>query len=68
MPSEVFNVRYVKCEGCATAIKNGLTTLAGVEEVDVVVETGDVTVRGGNIPYAEIRRKLAELGYPAEDP
>jgi len=68
MPSDVFKVRNVKCQGCATAIRNGLTTLPGVEEVDVVVETGDVTVRGGDISHTEIRRKLAELGYPAEAP
>jgi len=66
MHSEALKVMNVKCEGCATAIRNGLLTLPGIESVDVAVETGLVTVRGEDIPHSEMLGKLEELGYPVE--
>ncbi|HQC71096.1 MAG TPA: heavy metal-associated domain-containing protein [Candidatus Competibacteraceae bacterium] len=59
-----FQVQNVKCQGCASAIRNGLAGLARVREVSVDVATGRVTVHTDGDVRAELRAKLAALGYP----
>jgi copper chaperone len=59
-----FQVQNVKCQGCASAIRNGLAGLAQVREVAVDVATGRVTVHADGDVRAELRAKLAALGYP----
>lgn len=58
----VFQVKNVKCGGCATRVQQGLGELAGVEKVDVEVATGKVTVTGGE--KDELVKALDDLGYP----
>jgi len=57
-------VQNVKCGGCASAIQEGLGSLAGIEAVEVAVDSGTVRLRGEALDDAAIRAKLAELGYP----
>ena len=56
--------RNIKCGGCASAIREGLTSLPGVSGVEVDVDSGTVRV-SGDADRAAIEAKLAELGYPA---
>lgn len=62
--NEQFNVRNVKCDGCASAIQNGLKELRGVADIEVSIEDGTVHVRGENLDRSQLSKKLAELGYP----
>ncbi len=55
--------RNIKCGGCASAIREGLSGLPGVDSVEVDVDSGTVRVSGEADPAA-IEAKLAELGYP----
>lgn len=64
MQTEQFNVKNVKCGGCAGNIRNGLSGMPGVATVDVEVETGRVTVEGEGLSRDAIAQKLKELGYP----
>lgn len=64
MSSEQFTVQNVKCGGCVSAIENGLKELSGVENVEVSIESGQVTVTGDNLSRAELSDKLQQLGYP----
>jgi len=64
METEIFKVKNVKCGGCVKAIVDGLTTLPQVDEVNVTVEDGCVTVCGEGITRPALADKLAELGYP----
>lgn len=64
MQTEVFTVRNVKCGGCASAIENGLKEMGGVQQVDVVVESGEVTVTGEELSRQSLSEKLTQLGYP----
>jgi copper chaperone len=57
----------IKCGGCASAIENGLKALPGVEQIDVAIDTGRVSIQGPALDESAIRAKLAELGYPAAD-
>ncbi len=63
MDVQEFKVANVKCGGCATNIKNGLSGMDGVQAVDVDVATGVVVVKG-DASREPLAGKLAELGYP----
>jgi copper chaperone len=64
MQSEQFTVQNVKCGGCVSAIENGLKELAGVSEVEVIIEGGLVRVSGEALDRNAITDRLAALGYP----
>jgi copper chaperone len=56
----------VKCQGCATTIRDGLRSLSGVEDVEVDISTGEVVVRGQGLSRDQLAAKLGELGYPVQ--
>lgn len=64
MSSEEFNVQNVKCGGCVKTIEDGLSAMDGVEQVEVTIEGGHVTVAGDALNRAALSAKLTELGYP----
>ena len=64
MTSLQFHAQNIKCGGCASNIKNGLSGMNGVETVDVDVATGLVSVTGANIDALALHNKMNELGYP----
>jgi copper chaperone CopZ len=64
MQKESFEVQKVKCDGCATTIRDGLLKLPGIDTVEVEVSTGHVTVQGNQLSRDELADKLTALGYP----
>lgn len=64
MAIEIFTVQNVKCGGCASAITNGLSTMDGLDSVEVDIESGKVTITGPAPIREQLSAKLAELGYP----
>lgn len=64
MQTEQFNVVNVKCGGCVSNIETSLKEMDGVSEVEVVIDGGQVTVKGDSLDRAALSAKLTELGYP----
>jgi copper chaperone len=64
MQTEIFQVKNVKCGGCASTIRQGLLSVAGVKDVAVVIQGGKVTVSGEGLNREALARKLGQLGYP----
>ena len=64
MQTEIFQVKNVKCGGCAATIRQGLLSVAGVRDVAVVIQGGEVTVSGEELDRAGLAEKLGQLGYP----
>ena len=64
MQTEEFFATKIKCQGCASTIKQGLATLPGVSEVTVDVPSGKVLVTGEPLQRQALHDKLAALGYP----
>ncbi len=60
------NASNIKCGGCAENIKNGLSEIAGVESVEVNIESGEVTVTANDVEKSTIENKLSDLGFPAK--
>jgi copper chaperone len=54
----------VKCGGCASAIRDGLLSLPGIEAIEVDIASGMVSIRGSGLDTTAIHSKLGELGYP----
>lgn len=59
-----FQVQNVKCQGCASAIREGLGQHSQVREVQVDVPTGRVVVETAGDIREELSGMLKALGYP----
>lgn len=64
MNSEKVIVANIKCNGCATTIKNELLKIQGVKSVEVDVENDSIDLSYENIQRDLIISKLYSLGYP----
>lgn len=64
MTTETYTVTGMTCGHCAASVTEEISELAGVENVDVVVETGAVTVTS-NAPldHAAVQAAVEEAGY-----
>jgi copper chaperone len=67
METETLKAQNIKCGGCASTIRDGLSQLPGIEQVEVDIESGEVTLQGESLDRAAVSSKLAELGYPVAD-
>ena len=58
-------VDNLKCNGCETSVKQSLLKIEGVNEVDVQVDNGIVTVNYEHHDdiWEQVKEKLAKMGY-----
>jgi copper chaperone len=61
--TRTYSVPGIHCGHCATAIKDEVSSVEGVEGVDVDLETKVVTVRGHALLDAALREAIDEAGY-----
>jgi copper chaperone len=54
----------IKCDGCASTIRDALGRISGVHEVAVEIATGRVTVQADEGLREAITAALRESGYP----
>lgn len=65
MQKEEIIIANLKCDGCATTIKNKLSEFEGVTKVDVDNDKDLVTVEHDDKTKREaFTKKLHDLGYP----
>ncbi len=57
-------IENLKCGGCANTIKKGISSIEGVTDVDVNVETSVVSFTADESKIEEVKAKLSKLGYP----
>lgn len=57
-------IENLKCAGCATTIKKGLSSLETITNVEVDVENSIVSVTSESENIEIVREKLSKLGYP----
>jgi copper chaperone len=60
-----YNVPKIHCAHCGASIKEEVSDVAGVESVDVDVETKVVTIHGESLDDTALRAAIAEAGYEA---
>ena len=64
MKSEELKVANIKCNGCATTIKNELLKINGIVDAIIDIDNDAVTVQYENVDRQIIIDKLHSLGYP----
>ena len=60
-----YTVPKIHCGRCATSITEGVSEVAGVETVDVDIDTKVVTIHGLDLSDADLRAAIEEAGYEA---
>jgi copper chaperone len=61
----VYTVPAMSCDHCKAAVSSELLALAGVEAVDVDLDSKLVTVTGRELEDGALRAAIAEAGYEA---
>jgi len=65
MNSTLLQVQGMTCGACVRHVTNALSTVAGVDAVEVDLQSGQVRV-DGNAEHAALIAALDEAGYPAQ--
>jgi copper chaperone len=65
MSELTYTVPAMHCGHCKAAVSEEVGAVAGVESVDVDLDTKLVVVRGGALDDAAIRAAIEEAGYEA---
>jgi copper chaperone CopZ len=65
MTEITYSVPDMSCAHCKHAVETAIAALAGVESVDVDLETKVVTVRGDELDDARLRAAVDEAGNEA---
>jgi copper chaperone CopZ len=60
-----YTVPGMSCAHCEAAVREELETIAGVESVDVSLETKSVVVHGTGLDDTALRHAIDEAGYEA---
>jgi copper chaperone len=60
---KTYTVTGMTCGHCVASVTEELGEVAGVEAVDVVLETGAVTVTGDNVSDESVQAAVEEAGY-----
>jgi copper chaperone len=60
-----YSVLGMSCDHCKHAVSSELGQVAGVESVEVDLETKLVTVRGAELDDGALRGAIEEAGYEA---
>lgn len=60
-----YNVPAIHCAHCAMSIREEVSEIEGVEQVDVDLETKVVTIHGRDLDDSALRSAIVEAGYEA---
>jgi copper chaperone len=63
--TRTYTVPGIHCGHCAAAIKEEVSSVEGVEGVDVDLEAKVVTIRGQALSDESLRQAIEEAGYQA---
>ncbi|MFJ8819671.1 heavy-metal-associated domain-containing protein [Amycolatopsis thermoflava] len=64
MSTAVYTVKGMTCSGCMSKVTTAVSGLAGINDVDVDIATGEVTVvSDAPIDDQQVRSAIAEVGY-----
>ena len=61
---QTFQVENVKCNGCATTLKNKLLTEFGTVDINFEVEPREITLEIAEEKIDDLQTALRGLGYP----
>jgi copper chaperone CopZ len=62
-PPQYYTVNGMTCDHCVVSVTEEVSEVAGVESVDVDLESGRLTVAGAGFSDDAIATAVAEAGY-----
>ena len=62
---KTYTVPGMSCSHCVTAVSHKVAQVAGVDSVDVALDSKRVTVRGRDLGDDAVRAAIGEAGYEA---
>ena len=60
-----YSVPAIHCDHCAMSIREEVSEVEGVEQVDVDLDSKVVTIQGVELDDATLRAAIVEAGYEA---
>ncbi len=63
MTTSTYTVSGMTCGHCVASVTEEVGEVAGVQSVDVVLETGAVTVTGEGVSDEAVKAAVEEAGY-----
>jgi copper chaperone len=60
---KTYTVTGMTCDHCVLSVREEVSELAGVADVDVDLASGRLTVRGENVADEAVAAAVAEAGY-----
>jgi copper chaperone CopZ len=63
MDGHSYKVHGMTCAHCVAAVSEQVGEIPGVEQVEVDLESGALTLRGGDIDPATVKAAVEEAGY-----
>ena len=63
MEQRTYTVTGMTCGHCVASVTEEVGEVAGVQSVDVVLETGQVTVTGDGVSDEAVKAAVEEAGY-----
>ena len=68
MEVKEIKVSNLKCGGCVNSVKKGLSTIDGVDKIEVDLDTSTISVDASDENVISlVKEKLSLLGYPEEN-
>lgn len=62
-PPQYYTVYGMTCDHCVLSVTEEVSEIAGVERVDVDLDSGRLAVTGSSVSRDAIRQAVAEAGY-----
>lgn len=68
MEVKEIKILNLKCGGCVNSIKKGLSSIDGVEKIEVDLDTSTISIGTSDENIISlVKEKLSTLGYPEEN-
>lgn len=66
MTMTTFTVTGMTCGHCEASVREGISAVAGVEQIEVDAARGTLVVIGDKVDDARVLAAVAEVGYQAQ--
>ncbi|MCG8310586.1 MAG: permease [Cytophagales bacterium] len=63
MDEKTVKVSGMTCNHCKSNVENNLSTITGIENIEIDLESGKVKMRGGDIDLDAVKDKVESIGY-----
>ena len=60
---KTIKVNGMTCNHCKANVQNNLSAIAGIENIEIDLESGKVKMTGDSIDLAEVKNKVESIGY-----